>query len=121
VDHIIGTAVLKTSGGDIKIDSVENTLRAETSGGDVRAGFKGALKGDCELSTSGGEVKATVSREASFRLDASTSGGEVNASGLTITIDHGGAGKSSLSGLVNGGGPLLKLRSSGGNVEIVTR
>jgi hypothetical protein len=121
VDHIVGTAVLKTSGGDIKIESVENTLMAETSGGDVKAGFKGALKGDCELSTSGGEVRATVSRDAAFHLDASTSGGEVNASGLTITIDRGGAGKSSLAGLVNGGGPLLKLRSSGGNIDVVTR
>jgi DUF4097 and DUF4098 domain-containing protein YvlB len=121
VDHIVGPAVLKTSGGDIKIESVENTLTAETSGGDVKAGFRGALKGDCELSTSGGEVKATVSRDAAFHLDAATSGGEVNASGLTITIDHGGTGRSNLAGLVNGGGPLLKLRSSGGNIDVVTR
>jgi hypothetical protein len=121
VGHIVGPAILKTSGGDIRIESVENTLRAETSGGNVKAGFKGTLKGDCELSTSGGEVRATVSREAAFRLDASTSGGEVDASGLTITIERGGAGKSSLAGAVNGGGPLLKLHSSGGNIEIVTR
>jgi hypothetical protein len=121
VDHVVGPSVLKTSGGDIKIDSVENTLTAETSGGDVKAGFKGPLKGDCELSTSGGEVRATVSRDAGFHLDAATSGGEVNASGLTITIDRGGAGKSTLAGLVNGGGPLLKLRSSGGDIDVVTR
>ncbi len=121
VDHAVGPSVLKTSGGDIKIDSVENTLTAETSGGDVKAGFRGPLKGDCELSTSGGEVRATVARDAGFHLDAATSGGEVNASGLTITIDRGGAGKSTLAGLVNGGGPLLKLRSSGGNIDVVTR
>ena len=121
VDHVVGPSVLKTSGGDIKIDSVENTLTAETSGGDVKAGFKGPLKGDCELSTSGGEVRATVSRDAGFHLDAATSGGEVNASGLTITIDRGGAGKSTLAGLVNGGGPLLKLRASGGDIDVVTR
>ena len=121
VDHIVGPADLRTSGGDIRIDSVENTLTAQTSGGDVKAGFKGTLKGDCELSTSGGEVKATVSRDAGFHLDAATSGGEVNASGLTITIDRGGTGRSNLAGAVNGGGPLLKLRSSGGNIDIVSR
>ena len=120
-ERIVGPADLRTSGGDIKIESVENTLTAQTSGGDVKAGFKGALKGDCELSTSGGEVKAMVSRDAAFHLDAATSGGEVNASGLTITIDRGGTGRSSLSGQVNGGGPLLKLRSSGGNIDVVTR
>lgn len=119
--HLVGPSDLRTSGGDIKVDSVENTLKAETSGGDVKAGFDGGLKGDCLLSTSGGQVKASVGKDVGFHLDASTSGGEVDASGLTITIDHGGIGRSSLAGLVNGGGPVLKLRSSGGDIEVSTR
>jgi len=45
----------------------------------------------------------------------------VNASGLTITIEKGGTGKSRLVGAVNGGGPLLKLRSSGGDVTVHSR
>jgi len=121
VNRIGGSAVLKTSGGDIRIDSVAGALEAETSGGDVKAGFLGALKGDCSLSTSGGEVKALVAKDAGFHLDASTSGGEVEASGLTITIDSGGMGRSSLSGNVNGGGPQLKMRSSGGNIRVQVR
>ncbi len=120
-ERVVGPASLKTSGGDIKVESVENTLVAETSGGDVRAGFSGALKGDCKLSTSGGQVKAIVGKGVGFHLDASTSGGEVDASGVTITIDHGGMGKSDLAGEVNGGGPLLKLRSSGGDIKVVVR
>jgi DUF4097 and DUF4098 domain-containing protein YvlB len=119
--RLVGSSDLRTSGGDIKVESVENTLLAETSGGDVKARFAGDIKGDCKLSTSGGQVKASVSKTASFHLEAATSGGEVDASGLTITIDHGGSGKSSLSGSVNGGGPELKLRSSGGDIQIDTR
>ena len=119
--HLTGPSTLTTSGGDIKVDSVENTLEAETSGGNVRAGFDGPLKGDCSLSTSGGEVKATVGAAVAFHLDARTSGGDVNAAGVTITIDRGGVGKSSLAGDVNGGGPLLKLRSSGGDIEVIPR
>jgi hypothetical protein len=57
---------------------------------------------------------------AGFHLDASTSGGEVRADGLTITLEHGGSGKSKLVGAVNGGGPRLKLRTSGGDVRIRT-
>jgi hypothetical protein len=121
VDRVVGPADLDTSGGDIRVDSVQNTLTARTSGGDVKASFDGPLKGDCTLSTSGGEVKASVTKDAGFHLDASTSGGEVDAAGITITIDHGGMGRSSLSGQVNGGGPLLKLRSSGGDIKVVTR
>jgi hypothetical protein len=119
--RVAGPAELRTSGGDIRVDEVENTLTAKTSGGSVRAIFKGALKGDCTLATSGGEVKATVGTGTGFRLEASTSGGEVNAAGLTITIDGGGQGKSRLSGAVNGGGPVLKLHSSGGDIVIASR
>jgi hypothetical protein len=119
-EKIVGKADLGTSGGDIVVKLVENVLDANTSGGNVEAGIGGALKGDCSLGTSGGDVKVTVDKAAAFRLDASTSGGSVRAEGLTITLDGGGAGRSHLSGNVNGGGPLLKLRTSGGSIRVVT-
>jgi Putative adhesin len=121
VGKVAGSADLQTSGGDIKIDAVENTLRARTSGGDVNAGIFGLLKGDCELATSGGNVTAMIDKGASFRLDASTSGGRVTAERLTITLEESKENKSRLVGDVNQGGPLLKLRSSGGDIRIKTR
>lgn len=121
VERAVGSTDLDTSGGDIEIKSVESAVHAETSGGNVSAGIRGPLKGDCVLSTSGGRVRATVDKTAAFDLDASTSGGDVEADGLTIAISKGGAGKSKLAGKVNGGGPLLKLRSSGGDIVVATR
>jgi DUF4097 and DUF4098 domain-containing protein YvlB len=121
VDHAVGPTNLDTSGGDISIGSVENTLHASTSGGNVTAGISGALKGECSLRTSGGRVRAQVSRDAAFDLDASTSGGDVRADGVTIAIEKGGLGKSRLSGKVNGGGPTLRMRSSGGDISIEAR
>ena len=121
VGRAVGPTDLGTSGGNIDIKSVENTLHAATSGGDVSAGIAGALKGDCKLSTSGGRVRVTVDKGVAFDLDAATSGGDVDATGLTITIEKGGSGRSRLSGKVNGGGPLLKLRSSGGDVIVQSR
>lgn len=121
VDRAVGPTELDTSGGDIVIKSVENTLHAGTSGGDIKAGIAGPLKGDCRLGTSGGRVRVTVDKAAAFNLDAVTSGGGVDAAGLTITIERGGAGRSRLAGKVNGGGPLLRLRSSGGDVIVETR
>lgn len=121
VERAIGKTDLHTSGGHIEIKSVENVVQASTSGGNVTATIAGPMKGDCSLSTSGGHVRAIVDRSASFHLDASTSGGGVHADGLTITIDRGGAGRSRLSGKVNGGGALLKLRTSGGGIDVETR
>lgn len=121
VGRATGVTDLGTSGGNIKIDSVENTLHATTSGGNVSAGLFGLAKGDCELRTSGGNVTATIDKTAALRLDASTSGGRVNADGLTLTLQTGGQKRNELKGDVNGGGPLLKLRSSGGDISIKTR
>jgi hypothetical protein len=120
VGRVDGPASLGTSGGSIKIESVVGALRANTSGGNIRAGISGPLKDDCALSTSGGSVRVVVDKAAAFRLDASTSGGSVDAAGLTITLEKSDRGRSRLSGSVNGGGPLLKLRSSGGSIEVKT-
>lgn len=118
VGRVAGPADLSTSGGGIKIDSVANTLRAHTSGGSIRANITGALKEECSLSTSGGSVRVSVDKAAAFRLDASTSGGDVDAVGLTLTLEKPSRDRSRLAGAVNGGGPLLKLRSSGGGIVV---
>jgi hypothetical protein len=120
VGQVDGPATLETSGGGIRIESVVGSLRASTSGGSIRAAIKGPLKGDCVLSTSGGSVKVAVDKTAAFQLDASTSGGSVEAGGLTITLEKSNRSRSRLAGAVNGGGPLLKLRSSGGGIDVDT-
>jgi DUF4097 and DUF4098 domain-containing protein YvlB len=120
VDRAGGPTQVSTSGGDITINSVAQLLSATTSGGNVRATLTEPMKQDAVLSTSGGDVRIQVVKGAGFELDASTSGGDVRAEGLTITIAKGGVGKSRLAGSVNGGGPVLKLRSSGGDISVRT-
>ena len=66
-------------------------------------------------------MKVKIGKGVAFDLDASTSGGDVEAEGLTITIEKGGSGKSRLAGKVNGGGPKLRLRSSGGDIIVEGR
>lgn len=113
-----GRTDVSTSGGDIRLDDVGELVRAKTSGGNVHAVLSERFGGDAEIGTSGGKVVVRVPGKIGFQLDARTSGGKVDAAGLTITIDRGGTGKHRLVGAVNGGGPMLKLRSSGGNIEI---
>ncbi len=120
IERAGGPTEVSTSGGDIVINSVAQLISASTSGGNVKATLTEPLKQDTVLSTSGGDVRVHVVKGTGFLLDASTSGGDVNAAGLTITIDKGGVGKSRLVGSVNGGGPRLKLRSSGGDITIKT-
>ncbi|HVS54185.1 MAG TPA: DUF4097 family beta strand repeat-containing protein [Opitutaceae bacterium] len=121
VGQVAGAAKLSTSGGGIKIDEVRNSIDAHTSGGSVHAAVAGPLKGDCVLSTSGGSIQVAVDQAAAFRLDASTSGGSVDADGLTIALESSGHNRAKLVGNVNGGGPLLRLRTSGGGIAVRTR
>ncbi len=118
---LAGDAMLDTSGGGIRVETERGSLSAHTSGGDVNVRFEGAVRSPCTLSTSGGEVTATFDRSAAFHLDAETSGGDVKADGVTITIEHGKLGSGALAGSVNGGGPDVKLRSSGGDVTVALR
>lgn len=118
VGRVTGPGDLSTSGGSIKVDSVLNALRAHTSGGSIRANISGPLQEECSLSTSGGSVNVTVDKSAAFRLDAATSGGGVDAAGLTLTLEKASRDRHRLAGAVNGGGPLLKLRTSGGGISV---
>jgi DUF4097 and DUF4098 domain-containing protein YvlB len=120
VERAGGPTSVSTSGGDITINSVAQLVSATTSGGNIKATLTEPIKQDTVLSTSGGDVRVSIVKSAGFELDASTSGGSVRAEGLTITIGKGGVGKSRLSGAVNGGGPRLKLRTSGGNISVKT-
>lgn len=119
LEHATGPAELRTSGGHIRVGQLEHSLKARTSGGHVTAALAGPLRGGCVLSTSGGHVRVTVAPNAGFMLDAATSGGRVNATGLMIELSE--TKRSRLAGKVNGGGPLLKLRTSGGNINIAVK
>ncbi len=118
VGRVDGTADVATSGGAIKIDAAGGALKAHTSGGSIRANLAGALQQECSLSTSGGSVTVNVDKAAAFRLEASTSGGSVDAAGLALTTDKTNRDRSRVAGNVNGGGPLLKLHSSGGSIRV---
>jgi hypothetical protein len=118
VDRAGGPTDVSTSGGNIRLNSVAELIRATTSGGNIYAKIDGGIRADTLLSTSGGDVTVTVGKDVAYSLDARTSGGDVEATGIAIRIDSGGIGKSRLAGAVNGGGPALKLRTSGGNITL---
>ncbi|MFV2091374.1 MAG: hypothetical protein ACC642_12000 [Pseudomonadales bacterium] len=87
----------------------------QTSGGSIDLD---GTSGNADLKTSGGSVTVFVEPTIAVALDARTSGGRASSE-LPITV-LGSASKDRLEGDINGGGPLLKLRSSGGSVSLRT-
>jgi hypothetical protein len=116
ITDVQGTIDANTSGGSIDLVRVANTVNAHTSGGSVSASFVRQPGGDSSLTTSGGDVDVKLAPSIRATLDARASGGSVD-SDLAVSVT-GRQQKGSLSGSINGGGPALKLRSSGGSVSV---
>ena len=115
VSDLSGNASVETSGGDIRIGGVSGNVVAETSGGDIAVTLTGSNKG-VMAETSGGDIDIYTQEGIRANLDASTSGGSVICS-LPITL-AGEIDESRVRGTINGGGELIRARTSGGDIRI---
>jgi len=111
--------VARTSGGSIEVREVRGAIDAQTSGGTVRAHLSEQPAVDCHLSSSGGSVEVVLAEDLALDLDAEASGGRVSSE-LPVRVS-GTLSRNRLRGELNGGGPELRLRSSGGGVRILSR
>ena len=114
IGDIEGDVNLHTSGGSIKTDAITGEIDAHTSGGSINVTFATQPKDDASLTTSGGSITAKLPADIQVDLDATTSGGRVRSE---FDVD-GRVKKQSIRGEINGGGPRLKLHTSGGSVRV---
>lgn len=114
--RVSGTVVAKTSGGNITIDDATGSVDASTSGGSIRAQLSGPVTAASKLSTSGGSVTVSLGSRVAVDLDARASGGGIDAN-VPVTI-QGRQDDDELKGKINGGGPTLTLRTSGGGIRV---
>lgn len=111
-----GDVVARTSGGGITIEDALGKVDAHTSGGTIRATMSRQPNADSTLKTSGGSVIVSLAPSIAVDLDAQSSGGGVSAD-IPITV-QGTQDDDSVRGRINGGGPKLTLRSSGGGIRV---
>jgi DUF4097 and DUF4098 domain-containing protein YvlB len=111
-EGIVGDTHVETSGGNIELRDLDGKLYGSTSGGDIRAEMKNN-KG-IDLSTSGGNLIVRLPKSATGDVTAEATGGDVSC-------DFQFAGKmkdGSMNGKINGGGNLIRLETSGGDIVI---
>lgn len=135
-----GSATADTMGGNIEASDCEGRLAAKTSGGNITVGnFSGAgifadttggsisfdlakqPDDQCVLRTSGGNVNARLDQNIGVNVLATTDGGVVHTEIPVSSTVQGKVKEGRLEGKINGGGPLLTLRTSGGNIDISKR
>ncbi|HEY1790521.1 MAG TPA: protein kinase, partial [Verrucomicrobiae bacterium] len=112
-----GRLDLETMGGHITINDFAGPgVHATTSGGSVSADFNVAPTEDCDLETMGGNIAVQLPATAALRLDGHTFGGS-ETSDFPVEIKDA-FGNGTLSGAINGGGPVMTMQTQGGNVEV---
>jgi hypothetical protein len=112
-----GSVKAHTSGGGIAISEAAGAIDASTSGGGVTASLRGQPKEECRLNTSGGSINVTLSKDIHMDLDAATFGGGVWTD-FPVPVSGSERRQRELHAPLNGGGPLLYLRTSGGGISV---
>jgi hypothetical protein len=114
LEDMKGDVDIKTSGGSLDLDNIIGKINAHTSGGSIKLKLPTNPTKDSKVKTSGGSITAYLAKDVAVNLSAKTSGGRV-----TSEFDvNGTTKKRSIVGTINGGGPELLLKTSGGSVRI---
>ena len=113
-----GGADVKTAGGSIEVEN-DGPVLARTSGGGIRCQLHEASTSQnllLDLETIGGGINVSLVPDIAATVEAKGLGGSVTTE-LPVEAEVAGPVRpNQLQGTINGGGPLLRLRSVGGNV-----
>lgn len=116
-ETVAGDVSAKTSGGSIRVRGVHGAVQARTSGGSITAEFMAQPSGPSQLRTSGGNVTVYLPTDMAVDLMARTSGGRVSTD-FPVTVTGDISAKNRLQTALNGGGPAMNLRTSGGSIRL---
>ncbi|MGI8784671.1 MAG: DUF4097 family beta strand repeat-containing protein [Acidobacteriota bacterium] len=124
-----GPVDAKTSGGDLRLRGVTGSINAATSGGDIQADLSPSGTGQSRITTSGGDITLSLPENARASVDARIELGdnwERNNKKYDIRSDFKSetyVRDDKLEEIratykVNGGGEMIQLETSGGNIQI---
>ncbi|MBV8205917.1 MAG: DUF4097 family beta strand repeat protein [Acidobacteria bacterium] len=144
VGDIGGTAVLETAGGAIRLNSARGSVRAETASGGIRLGrvqggiraetaaggitaeFAGPKLTDSTLETAIGDITIYISSSVACSVRAAiemSAGHHIRSDfpelKVTSSGEEYGPREQRATGTLNGGGPVLRLTTNMGDIQIL--
>lgn len=115
-----GGADVKTAGGSIEVEN-DGPVLAKTSGGSIRCQLQETVSSQnvlLDLETTGGSINVSLLPDIAATVEARVLGGSVTTEFPVAAETTGTVKPDQLHGTINGGGPLLRLFSVGGNVTL---
>jgi TonB family protein len=134
VMYVSGPMEVESSGGSICLTRVSGSVRAETGSGTitawinpeaaVNAGRSVRLDGASQLTSGAGDIVVFLPRNLAANIEAVVENGDIHRieadPALALQIAKGPQSSGPLRALaaLNGGGPILKLKTTGGKIKL---
>ena len=112
--RVNGKVMARANGGSVAIDEATDAIDARAAGGSVAAYISKQPRSDSKLIAEAGNVELRLPESIAINIDASCSAGRLS-SDFSL---YGHQDDDRLKGTINGGGPLVMVRASAGNVYI---
>jgi len=109
-----GTVMARANGGSVSIDEATDAIDAKAAGGSVTAYISKQPRSDSKLIAEAGNVELRLPESIALNIDASCSAGHLSSDFSLL----GHADNEHWRGTLNGGGPLVMVRASAGNVHL---
>jgi TonB family protein len=131
--YVSGPMEVESSGGSICVTGASGAVQAATSGGSITAWINPnapagngpvRLEGPSQLASSTGDIIVYLPRNLAANIDALVANGTEqhieadSALHLTMVAPPNGVGPVHASAVLNGGGALLRLRTTAGKIHL---
>ncbi|HEX4631693.1 MAG TPA: DUF4097 family beta strand repeat-containing protein [Chthoniobacterales bacterium] len=112
--RINGRVSVLAEGGSVSIKEAMDSIEARAEGGSVAAYLSKQPRADSKFIANAGNVDLRLAESIAVNLDASCSAGRLSSD----FVLNGRQDENRVKGTINGGGPLVMVRASAGNVLI---
>jgi DUF4097 and DUF4098 domain-containing protein YvlB len=109
-----GKVMARANGGSIAITEATDAIDAKAAGGSVAAYISKQPRSDSKLIAEAGNVELRLPESIAINIDAACSAGRLSSE-FSLS---GRQDDDRLKGTINGGGPLVMLRASAGNIHL---
>jgi hypothetical protein len=116
VGHVKGRVVATAEGGNVTIEEAGDSIEARTAGGSVKAWISKQPRANSKITAEAGNIDLRLNESVAVNVDAACTAGRLS-SDFSLNghqLDNPGRLKSA----INGGGPLVMLRASAGNINL---
>ena len=116
LSDVSGVAELDTTNGKIEVTRCSGSVDAETTNGGISVELVTVTPGrEMSFETTNGRIALTVPPSLAAEINAATTNGSVRSE-LPLTTSR--FSRTSVKGLLNGGGPEIRLRTTNGGIDI---